>query len=82
MFGVFWSHFKEYMSNVLWAGDIFLNVLAFGERETISARLGKGKLRNNKVAIAVCRLLDRVDPSHCADSAKWWKNVHKQEGDN
>lgn len=43
---------------------------AFGghEDETLSSRLGKAALAGNPFALRCCRLLDRIDPGHCAKS--------------
>lgn len=69
----------HYLSNVGWGIDVFVNTLSGGQRETISARLGRSKLRGNKVAIAVCKAFDRADPNHCEESAKWWEEAHNEQ---
>lgn len=70
-----WDRFKTYLSNLGWALDIGINVLTGGGRETVSARLGRGKLKENPVAITTCRVLDRIDPGHCEAAEKWWNRA-------
>lgn len=60
----------RYLVNILLWFDIGLNVLLFGGSpyETISSRVGKRRDKGDRWACLFCRLLDRIDPRHCAKS--------------
>jgi len=49
---------------------------AFGgdEDETISSRAAKAALRGERWGCVLCKLLDRLDPGHCA------RNIEHDEG--
>lgn len=51
--------------NVPWGGD---------EDETISSRAGKAARRGARWGCVLCRLLDHIDPGHCA------RNIEEDEG--
>lgn len=46
--------------------DVAINRLFNGRVETISARAGRGVASGRRWACVLCRLLDRIDPGHCA----------------
>lgn len=58
-----------YTIRLLVSLDIVANVLAFGEVETISARLGESEANGNWFAARACDVLDWFDPQHCEKAA-------------
>jgi hypothetical protein len=60
----------RYFWNILIALDQLLNTLFLGDPdETISSRAGKyAAQRRGWFPCALCRLLDKIDPHHCAKS--------------
>lgn len=61
---------KAYLARIWYVIDILLNVLAFGQVETISSRCG-WQLSGQKpcrVCNAICRFLDVFWPSHCINN--------------
>ncbi|MCW5319622.1 hypothetical protein D5039_00030 [Verminephrobacter aporrectodeae subsp. tuberculatae] len=60
------------------ANDQALNAALVGragsEDETVSSRAAKAAGRGRRWGCLVCRLLDRIDPGHCA------RNVETDEG--
>jgi len=76
--------FVRYLLNVLVWIDIGFNVFAFGGSpyETISSRVGRQRDEGRRWACIFCKLLDKLDPQHCAKSKvddhgktlpNWWK---------
>lgn len=52
--------------------DQLANVLALGEPdETISSRAHKAALKGKRWGCVLCRLLDLLDPGHCARVVEW-----------
>ncbi|MGH6954422.1 MAG: hypothetical protein ACREGL_09585 [Alphaproteobacteria bacterium] len=60
---------RKWVWNALVAIDQLGNALVGGDPdETISSRAGKANASGRRWARALCWLLDRIDPGHCADS--------------
>lgn len=54
------------------AADQLANVLFLGmEDETISSRAYKASLKGKAWGCVLCKILDRIDPNHCAKSVEW-----------
>jgi hypothetical protein len=70
-------------SNRAWpvavANDQALNAALVGvagsEDETVSSRAGKAASKDKRWGCILCRLLDKIDPGHCA------RNIESDEGD-
>ncbi len=70
-------------SNRAWpvavANDQALNAALVGvagsEDETVSSRAGKAASKGKRWGCILCRLLDKIDPGHCA------RNIERDEGD-
>lgn len=50
--------------------DVAVNRLFNGRVETISARAGRGVESGKAWACALCGMLDRIDPDHCAKAVQ------------
>lgn len=69
-------------SNRAWpvavANDQALNAALVGvagsEDETVSSRAGKAASKGKRWGCILCRLLDKIDPGHCA------RNIERDEG--
>lgn len=61
---------KRYFWNFLIAIDQLLNTMLGGDPdETISSRAGKyAAVQRGWIPCVLCKLLDRIDPNHCAKS--------------
>ena len=60
---------KVYLWNILISLDQLVNTLTFGNPdETLSSRWGKGARRECKFCTLMCKILDPIDPKHCANS--------------
>ena len=60
---------RKWAWNILISLDQFGNAITAGDPdETISSRAGKAKTQGRRWAVALCWLLDRVDPGHCEES--------------
>jgi hypothetical protein len=70
-------------SNRAWpvavANDQALNAALVGvagsEDETVSSRAGKAASKGKRWGCILCRLLDKIDPGHCA------RNIERDEGE-
>lgn len=70
-------------SNRAWpvavANDQALNAALVGvagsEDETVSSRAGKAARKGKRWGCILCRLLDKIDPGHCA------RNIERDEGE-
>lgn len=70
-------------SNRAWpvavANDQALNAALAGaagsEDETVSSRAGKAASKGKRWGCILCRLLDKIDPGHCA------RNIERDEGE-
>lgn len=61
----------KWLINILYALDLLLNALTFGDpEETVSSRIGKKMAKGKKchICMALCWVLDKIDPRHCANS--------------
>ena len=68
--------FRYWVRNILIAIDQLINAILLGDPdETISSRAGKHR-NKCKVCDWLCRILDRIDPKHCA------KSIELDEGKN
>ena len=70
-----WLLLRAYAFNLLVAGDTFLNTVIGGDPgETISSRMGKGKLKGQPVHAFLSRLIDAVfkvlfnESDHCINA--------------
>jgi hypothetical protein len=61
------------------ANDQALNAALVGvagsEDETVSSRAGKAASKGKRWGCILCRLLDKIDPGHCA------RNIERDEGE-
>lgn len=70
-------------SNRAWpvavANDQVLNAALVGvagsEDETVSSRVGKAASEGKRWGCILCRLMDKIDPGHCA------RNIERDEGE-
>jgi hypothetical protein len=61
---------RAYLLNVLVALDVLANCILCGQPgETISERAGAAMAAGKRWGCILCRLLDRIAPSHCANAA-------------
>jgi len=70
-----WLLLRAYVFNLLVAGDTFLNTVIGGDPgETISSRMGKGKLKGQPVHTFLSRVIDAVfkvlfnESDHCVNA--------------
>lgn len=60
---------RRWAFNVLIGIDQLANAITGGDPdETISSRAGKARRQGRWWGCVLCRLLDRIDPRHCAES--------------
>lgn len=60
---------RAYLFNLLIAFDQLVNALFAGNPdETISSRAAKARAEGRAWGCVLCRVLDWIDPDHCADS--------------
>lgn len=65
------KRFGAYLFNIWLSIDMLANVL-FGGRagETVSLRAARADLKGKPIGCILCRILDRIDPDHCAKSLR------------
>lgn len=57
---------RQIALNFLLASDRLLNALTLGDpSETVSQRLGRAQRVGNRIAIALCRVLNVINANHC-----------------
>lgn len=62
----------RWLLSVAVAVDQTVNAILGGNPdETISSRAEKARQRGDKWGCVLCRILDRIDPGHCARSVEW-----------
>ena len=60
---------RRWAFNVLIGIDQLANAISGGDPdETISSRAGKARRQGRWWGCVLCRLLDRIDPRHCAEA--------------
>ena len=60
---------RRWAFNVLIGIDQLANAITGGDPdETISSRAGKARRQGRWWGCVLCRLLDRIDPRHCAEA--------------
>ena len=66
------GRFKQYLVNVFVGFDQMVNAVLGGDPDmTLSGRMGRAIAQGHcRLCKPVCRLLDRIDPGHCAKAAK------------
>ena len=74
---------KKWAINLLYATDLWFNALFLGDpEETISSRIGKKSGRDDcKLCQWICRLLDKIDPRHCAKAVNWNQGRGSEDDD-
>lgn len=61
---------KKLFAHLLLALDVAANILFNGRVETISSRAARAAGNGRPWGMWLCRLLNDVDPGHCAREAK------------